>query len=345
MFHSDSFMHPSFPKCKQKLIITLGPWHILYNLLNKLWHFFLPYLFTFLYFDTIYTTVHSKTNFSTQLHFIIALHKYKNTLLPLLNLPQNQNQNGYNIIYILRWLLDIFIPTFLEFALSIYHSDGERYINLLPYIATFFTLFHSNDKSNYFKATVYQYSHFHYLTTINHPALSVIHDYFSAFNEEKGEKSIREAFIHLRDSDFSFDNLNHHYRLLPAYKQVQNKFDFSPTIKSASDGYKTCNLDPTLLITPTDERNEKISLAFIQLIDKINLGTYRPYLKQKTSFYTPTSTMVENYSDLTDDRLLTFTQKLALNLTPFENALTPLAKLMREDMKIVFTEPVDLGEY
>ena len=50
-FNSASFFKPSFPKCKKKLILILGPGYILYNLFAKIWKFFLPYLFTFLYFE------------------------------------------------------------------------------------------------------------------------------------------------------------------------------------------------------------------------------------------------------------------------------------------------------
>ena len=104
----------------------------------------------------------------------------------------------------------------LEFALCIYNSDGLAYIELLPYIATFIQLF-SKRESNYFKAILYHYANMKYLIRVNHPTLPVITNYFAAFNEEKGEKSIHDAFRYIHNSDYSYENLDSHYRMLPSW--------------------------------------------------------------------------------------------------------------------------------
>ena len=42
---------------------------------------------------------------------------------------------------------------------------------------------------------------------------------------QRNQHNNSDAFRNLRDNDFSFENLQHHYRLLPATKALQKKFD------------------------------------------------------------------------------------------------------------------------
>ena len=71
----------------------------------------------------------------------------------------------------------------------------------------------SSKQSNYFKAIIYQYAHLQYMNEIKHPALPVIFNCLAAFNEERGEKSIHDAIRYINDSDFSFENLDTHFKL------------------------------------------------------------------------------------------------------------------------------------
>ena len=112
MFNSASFFKPSFPKCKKKLILILGPWHILYNLFAKIWKFFLPYLFTFLYFVWKNTKASVETLFIDQLHIFIALYKYR---IQILNRLQN---NISPLSTLFKWLIQSLIPTVIIFFFS-----------------------------------------------------------------------------------------------------------------------------------------------------------------------------------------------------------------------------------
>ena len=234
------------------------------------------------------------------------------------------------------------ISQFLEFALCIYHCQGARYIQFLPYIASYMQLF-SKAKANYFKAILYQYAHLKYCQEINHPALPVLYEHFAAFNEEKGEKSIHEAFRNLRDSDFSYDNMDYHYRMLPLMKSVTSNFNISRTHKSASDGYKYCNLDIRINITPSDNRNRVIYNTFCSIIGDINENKYSPYVEQK-NLYEEESPKVENYIENEDQELNAIILKLAELHAPQNEMLLELPKKMTENFTCDLFG-INVGEY
>ena len=107
LFHSASFLRPSFPKCKESLVLILGPWHILFKLLGKIWRFLLPYLFSFLYFKIKGKKVSPSVPFVDQLHFLIALYKYRKSLLK--KLLRGNITSPLNRFF--TWLLSALIPT------------------------------------------------------------------------------------------------------------------------------------------------------------------------------------------------------------------------------------------
>ena len=110
MFHSSSFIKPSFTKCKMKLILILGPWHILYNLFAKIWKFYLPYLFSFMYFTWRNTKATVDAPFIDQLHVFIALYKYRRSIL------HSIQRNAYKLSPLclsFKWLIEYLIPTVL----------------------------------------------------------------------------------------------------------------------------------------------------------------------------------------------------------------------------------------
>ena len=218
---------------------------------------------------------------------------------------------------------------FLEFALCIYQCQGESYISFLPYIASYMQLF-SKAQANYFKAIVYQYAQMKFWESVDHPALPVLYNHFAAFNEEKGEKSIHEAFRNLKDFDNSYENLNFHFKLLPTIKSVTKNFHITRTHKSASSGYKICNLDTTISITPSDERNRLIFLSFSSIIRDMSENKYSPYKEQKY-LYEEDSPKVDNYVDNDDEELNALLMKLHELHKPFNEALLTLPEKMIEN--------------
>jgi len=132
---------------------------------------------------------------------------------------------------------------------------------------------------------------------------------FASFNEEKGEKSIHEALRYIHNSDYSFENLDSHYRMLPLMKSAYKKFQISPSYKSPNDGYKICNLSLEITITPSDDRNQLIEHCFKDILNKIHRDDYAPFVCQKHC-YSVDSPKVENYSPQHDAELQAFNEKI-----------------------------------
>lgn len=120
MYHTASLPFPRFPACKKSLILILGPWHILSNLLSKIWKFFLPYLFSFLYFSSFKSNKVSTTDtsFSNMLHFIIALYKYKDSLLHKLQFLEHYQEVKILFIWLLRYLIPLVFFSLLLFIIT-----------------------------------------------------------------------------------------------------------------------------------------------------------------------------------------------------------------------------------
>ena len=148
-----------------------------------------------------------------------------------------------------------------------------------------------------------------YLIRVNHPTLPVITNFFAAFNEEKGEKSIHDAFRYIHNSDYSYENLDSHYRMLPLMKSADEIFQINSNYKSSNDGYKFCNLDLNTTITPSDDRNMLISSAFINIIEKMDSNQYSPFVRQKHCYYVDGQTIDNNYSSELDATITAFLQK------------------------------------
>ena len=110
----------------------------------------------------------------------------------------------------------------------------------------------------------------------NHPALSIIREHFVAFNEEKGEKSIHEAFRHILDNDYPFLNLDVHYQRLNLLKHAHKTFEI-PSYESTDSGYKVCNLALHVEVTSFDVRSTLISTRTLSIISLYKNGNYFPF--------------------------------------------------------------------
>ena len=108
----------------------------------------------------------------------------------------------------------------------------------------------------------------------NHPALSIIREHFVAFNEEKGEKSIHEAFRHILDNDYTFLNLDMHYQRLNLLKHAHKTFEIPSSYKSTDSGYKVCNLALHVEVTSFDVRSTLISTRTLSIISSYKNGNY-----------------------------------------------------------------------
>ena len=141
-----------------------------------------------------------------------------------------------------------------------------------------------------------------------HPALHIIENYFAAFNEEKGEKSIHLALMHLKDSNFSFDNLRDHYLLQPIFTKLLKNSNMN-NYKKSNMGYKNCKLDLVEIPkTPLESRSLKIFERSVDIIEEIKSDVFKTYVfTQKTNVY------------FKDSESINFT---LLDLTSFINALS-----------------------
>lgn len=162
-------------------------------------------------------------------------------------------------------------------TLSLYESDGRSFCSLLPLASSYFKIFNSKT-SNYANATLLMHLQYSYYDMVKHPALPLIDQYFAAFNEEKGEKSIHLALRHLVDSNFVFENMREHYLLQPAFRALFKKFNLSNNKKKGS-GYKHApiDLDESLEPTPLESRLLRIKERFETSLESMKNGTYYYY--------------------------------------------------------------------
>ena len=111
------------------------------------------------------------------------------------------------------------------------------------------------------------------------------------------------------------------------------------------EGYKISSLNPHIVITDTDKRNQTISQLFQNLLITINQASYSPYIKIKSHAYSRTSPKFQDYSDLSDSNLITFSLKIHSGMSPFIEVCNTLPKKMREDFQCKFDPPIDLSNY
>ena len=100
-----------------------------------------------------------------------------------------------------------------------------------------------------------------------------------------------QPFRYVHNSDYSYENLDTHYRMLPLMKSADKIFQINSNYKSSNYGYKFCNFDLNT-ITPSDDRNMLISSAFINIIEKMDSNQYSPFVRQKHCYYVDGQTIL-----------------------------------------------------
>ena len=175
-----------------------------------------------------------------------------------------------------------------------------------------------------------QYSYYY---SVSHPALHVLNNYFAAFNEEKGEKSIHLALMHLVDSNFSFENLREHYLLQPAFRKLFKECPLK-NFKKTGSGYKNATLSTGQSPSPTflDKRLEKIYFKAIRVIEDVSENRHFCFDFNSKSSVIYSDSPISQYED---QLMLGFTEKISSIKNPILKNFQELRQKITEEIDAV----------
>lgn len=163
--------------------------------------------------------------------------------------------------------------------MSIQEGDFETFYSHIPKAIIYFTAFRN---SNYANACTLQLVYINSWKRTNHPALLFIKTHFHAFSEEHGEISIARLMFHLRDNNYSGDNLYKFYMETGISIKCFNFLGITRSHRKSS---------PKKLFRHPDKWSEKTVRIFNSITDIITDIEYKQYyhFEKSSNSYTQNS--------------------------------------------------------
>ena len=171
--------------------------------------------------------------------------------------------------------------------MALQSNDVDSYFSLLAAIIPWFNILGNSNYTNSCELFLLQWLHWKKIT---HPIVSYLRKNFKACNEEYGESAIHLLMTHVRDWNYTGENLNTHWEESGVARFLFENLGLQSLRNPSSTKWYS-------VIDPCTEFR-KMSICFNTICGDIQDGNHFPFLKSDTG-YNGNSQRSENISDYT----------------------------------------------
>lgn len=187
----------SFPTIRKKMILIQGPWHVYKTFCNAIWDCYSNILIADIWLNTFKKPVPNDPDLADQLYFMIFF-------AFCVKLQKEKWEPKTKFGTFVSLLLYELVPLLINFGMSIQLNNIFTYYELLPLVTTWFIILGNTNYANSCEISLLQWI---YWNKTQHPILPWLTDNFKGTSEEYGEAAIHTLMTHVREWNYSGDNL------------------------------------------------------------------------------------------------------------------------------------------